>query len=62
MIQQELHKKVGNAQTYPELHVAVVLVMSIALLLATSLGITSNTLAEHWIAIAKSYGALELKV
>lgn len=59
IMQLELHNKVGNAQTYSELHVAAVLVMAVALLLAISLGVNTYTLSDHWIATAKSYGAME---
>ena len=52
-------EKFGSLQTHQELHEASVLMMSLALHLSRGLGADTKEIAEHWIATAKSYGAVE---
>jgi uncharacterized protein len=44
--------------TNEELHEASVLIMGVALYLARAIGANPTSLTEHWVEIAKSYGAL----
>jgi len=59
LLQAKAQEQFGAAQTNQELHKASVLSMGVALHLARGLGANPETLAEHWIAIAKNHGALE---
>ncbi len=52
-------EKFGNTQTIQELHEASVLLIAIALHLASGLGANKKEIAEHWIETAKSHGATE---
>ncbi|MBL4746825.1 MAG: YkgJ family cysteine cluster protein [Flavobacteriaceae bacterium] len=49
----------GTIQTLQELHEASVLLIAIALHLAKGLGADAKEISEHWIATAKSHGAME---
>lgn len=57
LLQQKLQDACGMLQTNEELHQASVLVMAMALHLARALGANTQSLSEHWIAIAKQNGA-----
>ena len=59
ILQLKAQEKFGFLQTNREFHEASVLIMGVALYLATGLGANTQVLAEHWIGIAKNYGALE---
>lgn len=58
-IQQKAQDDFGSLQTIEELHMASVLMMSLALHLARALGADPKSLSEYWIDIAKSNGASE---
>lgn len=59
LLQLKAQEKFGALQTNKELHEASVLIMGVALHLARGIGTNPKILAEHWINIAKSHGALE---
>ncbi len=59
LLQAKAQQQFGTAQTNQELHQASVLIMGVALHLARGLGANPETLAEHWITIAKHHGAVE---
>ena len=59
LLQLKAQAKVGSLQTNQELHEASVLIMGVALHLASGIGTNPKILAEHWIDIAKNHGALE---
>lgn len=52
-------EKFGAIQTNDELHKASVLLIALALHLASALGADPKLIAEHWIETAKSHGAKE---
>lgn len=52
-------EKFGDLTTNQEFHEGAVLIMGVALHLARGLGVDQITIAEHWIATAKSHGAQE---
>lgn len=58
-VQQKVQEAFGTVETMQELHDAAVLLFRMALYLASSVGADSKGLAELWIGIAKSHGALE---
>lgn len=55
----KMQTEFGALQSFQELHEASVLCMGIAIYLACSVGANPELLAEHWVEIAKKYGALE---
>ena len=57
LLQQKVQEQFGDAQTNQELHEASVLIMGVALHLASSIGANTTELTEHWINTAKSNGA-----
>lgn len=59
LLQSKAQETFGAMQTNQELHEASVLVMGITLHLARAIGADPQILAEHWIDIAKSHGAME---
>jgi len=59
LLQAKAQQQFGTAQTNQELHQASVFIMGVALHLARGLGANPETLAEHWITIAKHHGAKE---
>lgn len=59
LLQEQLQLSFGNAQTPEELREAAILIMALTLFLSVSIGTDSQLLANHWIDIAKSNGALE---
>ena len=59
LLQAKAQEEFGALQTNQELHEASVLIMGVALHLARGIGANPETLAEHWIAIAKNHGAIE---
>ncbi|PCH74930.1 MAG: zinc/iron-chelating domain-containing protein [Flavobacteriaceae bacterium] len=52
-------EKFGSIHTLQELHEASVLLIAVALHLARGLGANTKEISEHWIATAKSHGAME---
>jgi Fe-S-cluster containining protein len=59
LLKLKAQEKFGALQTNQELHEASVLIMGVALYLASGIGTNQKTLAEHWIEIAKNHGAQE---
>lgn len=59
LLQSKVQEKFGSLQTNREWHEASALIMGVALHLARGIGADPKALAEHWIDIAKSHGALE---
>ncbi|PKP20361.1 MAG: zinc/iron-chelating domain-containing protein [Bacteroidetes bacterium HGW-Bacteroidetes-21] len=59
LLQLKVQEKFGTLETHQQLHDASVLIMGVALHLARGVGANPEMLAEHWIATAKSHGALE---
>ena len=59
LLQQKVQEQFGDAQTNQELHEASVLIMGVALHLASSIGANATELTEHWINTAKSNGATD---
>ncbi len=59
LLQSKAQKQFGALQTNKELHEASVLIMGVALHFARGIGADPKILAEHWIGIAKNYGAQE---
>lgn len=57
LLQQKVQEQFGDAQTNQELHETSVLIMGVALHLASSIGANTTELTEHWINTAKSNGA-----
>ncbi len=58
ILQLKVQATFGGLQTNQEFHEASVLIMAVALYLARAIGANPSSLAEHWIEIAKSNGAL----
>jgi hypothetical protein len=59
LLRAKAQEDFGSVQSNQELHEASALVMGVALHLARGLGANPETLAEHWITIAKNHGAME---
>ncbi len=59
LLQFKAQEKFGTLQTNKELHEASVLIMGVALHLASSIGANPKDMTEHWIDIAKSNGAID---
>lgn len=59
LLQLKAQAVFGGLQTNEELHEAAVLLMGVALHLSRGLGADTKGIAEHWIATAKSHGAME---
>lgn len=59
LLSAKAQEKFGTLKTNQEFHLASVLMMALALHLARSIGAHPGELADHWISIAKSHGALE---
>jgi hypothetical protein len=59
LLMLKAQEKFGNLKTTQELHEASILLYSVALHLARSIGADTKGISEHWIATAKSHGALE---
>lgn len=58
ILQLKVQATFGSLQSNQEFHEASVLIMGVALYLAKAIGANPTSLAEHWIEIAKSNGAL----
>ncbi len=58
ILQLKVQATFGSLQSNQEFHEASVLIMAVALYLAKAIGANPSSLAEHWIEIAKSNGAL----
>lgn len=56
---QKAQERYGAITTIQEVHDASVLMLGLALQLARSIGADVKSIAEHWIATAKSHGAKE---
>jgi len=59
LLQLKANEKFGALKTIQEFHEASILIMGVALHLAQGLGADKKTIAEHWVATAKSHGAKE---
>lgn len=59
LLQLKIQEKFGALQTNQEFHEASILIMGVALHLARAIGANPESLANHWIEIAKNHGALE---
>lgn len=59
LLQSKAQQQFGAVKTNLELHAASVLIMGVALHLARGIGANPETLADHWIAVAKDHGATE---
>jgi Fe-S-cluster containining protein len=58
-IAQKAQEKLGALKTNQEFHEGSVLLMGVSLHLARGLGADQKSIAEHWIATAKNFGAGE---
>jgi len=61
LLLSKAQEQFGALQTMQEVHEASVLIMSVALHLARSLGANPEILAEHWIDTAKKHGAKDIQ-
>ena len=61
LLLSKAQEQFGALQTMQEVHEASVLIMSVALHLARSLGAKPEILAEHWIDTAKKHGAKDIQ-
>jgi Fe-S-cluster containining protein len=59
LLQAKAQAQFGELESCEDLHAAACIMMAIALYLAKGIGADPKSLSEHWIATAKSHGALE---